>query len=55
MSRAHVYLLISQGLVRSASIRRPGCIKGIRLVYLPSIIEFIEKHVVEPGAKGGAL
>ena len=55
LSKSHAYLLIEAGLIRSACIRRPGCIKGIRLVYLPSIIEYIERHVVEPGAKGGAL
>ena len=47
LSRSHVYTLIEQGVIRSACIRRPGCIKGIRLVYLPSIVEYIERHIVE--------
>ena len=53
LSRSHVYTLIEAGVIRSASIRRPGCIKGLRLVHRASILAYIEKHVVVTGAKGG--
>lgn len=47
MSRAYVYQLMKEGLVKTALIRRPGNVRGIRLVWRPSMLEYIEKNGVE--------
>jgi len=44
-SRATFYDLINAGKIKTSNIRRPGCVTGIRLVWLPSVLEYIEKHV----------
>lgn len=46
VSRAYVYQLMNEGLVKTALIKRPGKTRGIRLVWRPSLLEFIEKHRV---------
>lgn len=43
LSRAHFYQLIDDGRIRSACIRQPGAIRGRRLVYLPSVLEFLDR------------
>ncbi len=43
LSRPHFYQLIDEGKIRSACIRQPGAIRGRRLVYLPSVLEFLDK------------
>jgi hypothetical protein len=48
LSRSHAYLLLSEGLIRAASIRRPGTIRGRRLFDCTSIRAFLNKH-----AEGG--
>jgi len=45
LSRAHYYQLIAQGQIKSACIKQPGKLTGRRLVWLPSVFEFIERHV----------
>lgn len=45
MSRSKYYQLIQAGQIRSASLREPGKLTGCRLVWLPSVFDFIEKHV----------
>ena len=47
VSRAYVYQLMNEGLVKTALIKRPGKVRGIRLVWRPSVLEYIEKHSVE--------
>ena len=42
-SRPKLYEWASKGFIRSASIREPGRIKGIRLFHLASILFFIER------------
>jgi len=45
LSRAKLYDLASKGLIRSASLREPGQIKGTRLFHLQSVLSYIEKNV----------
>lgn len=45
LSRAHYYLLIKEGKIKSSSLKRAGCLTGVRLVWLPSVLEHIENHV----------
>ena len=47
LSRPYFYILINAGAIKSAVLRRPGCTTGIRLVWLPSVLEYIERHVVQ--------
>lgn len=44
LSRAFIYGLIRRGLIKSACLKRPGCLRGVRTVYLPSLWAFLEKH-----------
>jgi hypothetical protein len=46
MSRPYVYQLMNEGLVETALIKRSGKIRGIRLVWRPSVLAYIEKHRV---------
>ena len=48
-SRAGYYTLIAQGRIKSANVREPGKLTGIRLVWLPSVLEYIERHVETKG------
>ncbi len=43
LSRPHIYNLIAAGLIRSACLRQPGAIRGRRLVYLPSVLAYLDK------------
>lgn len=43
LSRPFYYDLINKGIVRSACIRRPGAVRGKRLVYLPSVMAYLDK------------
>jgi hypothetical protein len=45
LSRAKYYELIKAGKIKSASLKEPGKLTGVRLVWLPSVMEFIERHV----------
>lgn len=47
LSRPYVYQLMREGLVRTALIKHPGKCRGIRLVWRPSVLEYIERHRVE--------
>ncbi len=50
MSRAKYYELINAGKIKSASLKNPGKLTGCRLVWLPSVMEYIERHVVKGAA-----
>lgn len=45
LSRGTFYNLIARGLIKSANIKQPGKLTGIRLIWLPSVLTYIEKHV----------
>ncbi len=44
-SRSHLYVLLAQGKIRSACIRREGASRGRRLYHLGSIREFLSKNM----------
>lgn len=48
LSRAWFYAAIKAGQIKSACLRQPGKLTGVRLVYLPSVLALIEKNVVAP-------
>lgn len=50
MSRPAIYEVIRAGKVKSACIRKPGNLTGKRLVWLPSLLAYIEGHVQTPQA-----
>ncbi len=45
LTRPHFYQLIKEGKIKSASLKKPGNVTGVRLVWLPSVLAYIEKHV----------
>ena len=47
VSRPYVYQLIKEGMVKTALLKHPGKCRGIRLVWRPSVLEYIERHGVE--------
>ena len=47
LSRPYVYQLMREGLVETALLKRPGKCRGIRLVWRPSVLAYIEKNRVE--------
>ncbi|NCC50978.1 MAG: hypothetical protein EOM20_07145 [Spartobacteria bacterium] len=51
LSRAHFYTLIKEGKIKTANIRKPGNLTGVRLVWLPSVVEYIERHVEPTGTE----
>ena len=56
LSRPVLYDLIRTGKIKSSCLKKPGAIRGIRLVWLPSVFAFIENHVDQRGDKtGGAV
>ena len=40
--RAYVYQMMNEGRVKTALLNRPGKVRGIRLVWWPSVLEYIE-------------
>jgi len=42
LSRTTLLELSEAGLIRTVAIRKPGAIKGIRLVYLPSLYSYLQ-------------
>jgi len=42
LGRSHLNSLIADGSVRSVSLRKKGRARGVRLVYLQSIIDYIK-------------
>ena len=49
ISRGAYYDLIKANKIRTASLRRPGAVRGMRLVWLPSIMAYLDKF-----ASGGS-
>ncbi len=58
-SRTHIGELARSGIVRSVLIKHPGANRGVRLVHLPSLHEFIAKVELEqngpPPYRGGRI
>jgi len=49
ISRAHLYRLAADGLVRSACIKKQHAMRGRRLWHIPSIRAFLESHIQKAG------
>jgi len=47
LSRTTLLELSEAGLIRTVAIRKPGAIKGIRLVYLPSLYSYLQNLTEE--------
>jgi hypothetical protein len=43
LSRTTLLELSEAGLIRTVAIRKPGAIKGIRLVYMPSLLAYLNR------------
>ena len=43
LSRPHYYQLIDAGVIRSACLRKPGAVRGRRLVFAPSVEAYLNK------------
>ena len=48
LSRTTLLELSNAGLIRTVAIRKPGAVKGIRLVYLPSLYAYLDSLSAEP-------
>jgi hypothetical protein len=42
LSRSAIYILIDNGVVKSATVKQPGKLTGVRLLWLPSLLNYIE-------------
>jgi len=51
LSRSAVYIGIDSGKIKTACIKQPGKLTGSRLVWLPSVIAYIESFVEKPEVK----
>jgi hypothetical protein len=47
IKRTHLFQLIADGRVKSASLRRRGCIKGIRIINCDSVRALLESLAEE--------
>jgi predicted DNA-binding transcriptional regulator AlpA len=45
LSRPYVYQMMKEGKVKTALIKQPGKLRGMRLIWRPSVLAFIERHV----------
>ena len=51
LSRSAIYQGIDAGKIKTACIKQPGKLTGKRLVWLPSVLEYIESFTVQPEVK----
>ena len=51
LSRSAIYQGIDAGRIKTACIKQPGKLTGKRLVWLPSVISYIESFTEQPEAK----
>ena len=52
MSRTTILELSQAGLIKTVSIRKPGANKGIRLIFVPSLREFLDNCAQEVNPLG---
>ncbi len=45
LSRPYLYELINRGLIKSVSLRKPGCTKGVRLIHLASVKSYLRERM----------
>ena len=51
LTRSSLYIGIDEGKIKTACIKKPGKLTGKRLVWLPSVIAYIESFIEQPEAK----
>ncbi len=51
LSRAHIYQLIKNGKIKTASLRQPGKLTGVRVIWLRSLMSYIERYAVAETAE----
>jgi hypothetical protein len=49
LTRGVFYNLINGGKIRSASLRRPGTMRGTRIIWLPSVLELLDRLADQAG------
>lgn len=49
LSRGSIYLLINAGKIKSACIKQPGKQTGIRVVWLKSLMDYVERFATGGG------
>lgn len=56
LSRSTLYshFDISGGPLRTASIRRPGAVRGIRMVHIPTLLTWLDSHAEKPNAEANS-
>ena len=47
-TRGKLYELAAKGIIRTASIRHPGQLRGTRIFNLQSILDCIERNEIQP-------
>jgi hypothetical protein len=55
LGRSYLYQLIHDGSVRSICVRKPGCVKGKRLISAASLMEFLARQPSDIHAGARAL
>jgi hypothetical protein len=43
LTRSAFYPLINEGKIRSVAMKKPGTIRGTRLIWLPSVLELLDR------------
>jgi hypothetical protein len=51
LSRTTLLELIQLGEIKSALIRKPGSLKGVRLIYIPSLSTYLRACIEDPKPK----
>ena len=49
--RTHAYLLEKHGLIKTVSLRRPGNARGVKLVYVASVRNYLHGLMANKGGK----
>jgi hypothetical protein len=47
LSRTALFDLVKDGKIRSYHHKKPGRVKGVRLIWLPSLAEYLEQNADE--------
>jgi hypothetical protein len=50
LTRPKLYQLAEAGRIKTASLREPGQVKGVRVFHLASILAYIEANVITAGS-----
>jgi hypothetical protein len=54
LGRTYLFQLTKRGKIKSVALREPGKARGVRLLYKPSILAFIEGQSAIQNAEGAA-